>query len=445
MALGGLAVAGYLELLRAHGLELAAEAVEAVSLALQLEARGLQPATNGVVLGLRLLRVLGELFDGVPSFVEALIRDRGAVAQLLDAERQLFDLVLACERAFVRAGGAAADDPRLFDVGAIEGDDRAKAAADHAEARLGVVDDDDAPEQRVHERADAVVATDQPGSNADDAALLLQIEGVDVADGGDGQELRTALLAGLQRLDGFESGLLVLDEDGMEAVFEGGVNGHLEARGHAKLAGEKPDNARELGGLAQAARLEILDERLAHDEHIACARSNAIVLDLDAAQGFQATFEEVELTQVLVTGGLVVPDLVLDAQKAGANVLRGSAGGVHLVLGAEEQGAEVRETASVADELDEQLLPACEHGRGLAVELGDAAGGALRVRLGRPEAALIGVGAIPKLLSTAADGGVLTLRGFEGLSALLDERLRRLGLSDDLKATTPSSTSVLVS
>ena len=121
-----------------------------------------------------------------------------------------------------------------------------------------------------------------------------------MADGVEGEELGAALLAPLEGGDRFEGDRFVLDDDGVEALFEGGVDRDLETRGHLELPRKQANDTRDLRRFAEAAGLELLHERLAHDEHVPRAGGDTIVLGLDAAERIEAAFQVVELAQVVV-------------------------------------------------------------------------------------------------------------------------------------------------
>ncbi len=165
-----------------------------------------------------------------------------------------------------------------------------------------VFTDDDAAEERVDERAEAGFAADELGRDADDALLLGHVHRVDVADGIEREELGTPAALALEHIDGAHSVGFGLDHDSVETRFEGGTDREFEARRNAKLAREDADDAGEFGWLTERAGVDAVNERVAHEEDVAGADSDAVVLGVDALESVEAAFERVEFAQVQLVG-----------------------------------------------------------------------------------------------------------------------------------------------
>ena len=415
----GLGGAGQLAAALVDGGQVAAQAVQAGLLAVALAAGGVE---LGAALGVGAVAVGGELheaFDRLAGAGDLLVVLRHERLQLGDAGGDLVHLALAGEGEGVFGGGgeSAREHAGGVEEGAVHGDDRAQPAAQHAAGGAQVLDHDDAPEEGVDEVAEAVFAAHEAGGDADDAALLLQVEGMDAAQGVEGEELGAAGGAFAQEGDGAEGLLLAFDDDGVEAVFEGGVDGGLEAGGHAHVAREEAGHAIDLGGLAEAAGAHVLDQHLAHDEHVAGAVGDALVLVAHALQQVEAVAQGVEFARALPPGGLALGQLGLHAGEAFAGPGGGFARLGEAGLGGGGAFALFGEAAAVADEFDEQVLAAGLDGvQTGAVLVGGGAPGGVR------DAVVEGGELAAQLLGAAVDGGVLALGDGEGVAGVGEGR-----------------------
>ena len=207
---------------------------------------------------------------------------------------------------------------------ALAGDGVAEAALDDAAAGLDVLDDDGAAEQGVDEGAVAVVAADQLGGDADDAGL-----------GGQGQ--RRALLPGVEGerddapgalvqedLHGVQGFVRALEEDGVEVVGEGGLDGLLEAGGGADEVAHDADDAGDAGGL-------ILAGDAAAAEEGAQALVHALALRLQLMQHLQAIAGAGEASLALAARSFDVAqagggEVVIAGQLAAARLRFGGGG-----------------------------------------------------------------------------------------------------------------------
>ena len=195
----------------------------------------------------------------------------------------------------------------------------------------------------------------------------------------------------------------------MEALFEGGIDGDFEAGGYLDLARQQANHTMNLGWFAEAARRNAVDQRLAHDEHVACARGDAVVLRLDPAEGVKPAFKVVECTKVVVSGRFVGADLFLDAAEPFACGIGLRAASVQLLFSFDHGGPAVREAPPVANEVGDHG-PALGARLGLfVVEIAEAARGADRFGFHGGRAAVIGFRAVSQLLDAASDGRVVAL------------------------------------
>ena len=74
-------------------------------------------------------------------------------------------------------------------------------------------------------------------------------------------------------------------------------------------------------GSPKRSRFDPVDQRLSHDEGVASARRNAVVLRLHTPERVEPALEVIELAQLLVRRRLVGPDLFLDAPEPLARVV----------------------------------------------------------------------------------------------------------------------------
>ena len=198
--------AGDIGLAGADGVHVAAQTKEALTFAFEVEACALEFATEESVCRLGLVAADGELVDGGACVGDLVGAGIGAGTKCFDPFWQLLEFPLAAERALVRAGSAARDHAGGLDVDTIQGDYRAERTLDHAQPGLHVLDHDDAAKQGIDELFEARLAADQLGGDANHPALLLEVEGVDVSDRFEGEELGAAMFAPLERGDRFECG-----------------------------------------------------------------------------------------------------------------------------------------------------------------------------------------------------------------------------------------------
>ena len=123
---------------------------------------------------------------------------------------------------------------------AIAGDDAAHAPAQDAQGGIEVVHDDGAAQQRVHDSPEALLALHQSAGHAEDAALLHDVEGVDLLQAVQWEDDDAA---GLLLGQGFDSGqgvLLALHYHGLEVLGQRRLDGPIEPLGHADQAAEHP-------------------------------------------------------------------------------------------------------------------------------------------------------------------------------------------------------------
>ena len=412
---------------------LAADAVQAVALAFA-GAQGLVEGGAALFVGaVALLDEAGEVVDGFAGAVDLLAVRPDDALELHDLAGKLVDLALAGEAEGALGVGhdTAGDDAGGVEEDAVERDDRAEAAADHPPGDPHVLDDDDAAEEGINEVAEAAVAADEAGSDADDAALLLQVERVDLAQAIEGQELGAAASPFPEELDGVEGLGLAFDDDGVEVVLEGGVDGGFEAGGDAQVAGEQADDAGDLGRFAEAARLHVLDEDLAHDEGVARAGGDAFALGLDALEDFEAALEVVEAAEGLLARLFEVAQLVADAGEPFAGAGGGLAGLAEARLGGGGERAQVGAAAAVGDVVREQHPPALADARRLGA-LGGGAGGTFRNGALLPDAFVEGGDLAAELLGAAVQGGVLALGEGERLAGAFERGAERFDLVGQL-------------
>ena len=400
---------------------LAPDAVQAIPFPLA-GAQGVVEGGTARLVGLvALLDEAGEAIDGLAGALDLFATGPDDLLKLGDLARELIDLALAgeAEGALGVGGEPAGDHAGGVEEDAVQCDDGAEAAGEHALRDAHVLDDDDAAEERIDEIAEARLAADKAGGDADDPALLLEVERVDLAQAVEGEELGASAGALAQKLDGMEGLGLALDDDGVEVVFEGGVDCGLKAGGDAEMAGEEADHAGHLGRFAETARLHILDENLPHDEGVARAGGDALALGLDALEDFEAPLEVVERAERFLPGFFELPQLMLDAGEA----LAGAGGCLTSLpkarLGGGGALAQVGAPAAIAHVLQEELpAPLVDAVRFRA--LGRGASGALGGKALLPDALFEGSDLAAKLLGATMERRVLPLGNGEGLAGTLE-------------------------
>ena len=207
--LGGLLVkgaAGQLAAADENGGHIAAEAVETVAFALAGVEGVVEGAAALLVGAIALLDEAGEALDGLARRLDLLAVGLDDLFEVGDLGGNLVDLALAGEAEGALGGRseAAGDDAGGVEEDAIERDNSAETAGEHAPRDLQVLDDDDASEEGIDEIAVAAVAADEPGGDADDTALLLEVERVALAEAVEGEELGAPTGAFAEELDGVE-------------------------------------------------------------------------------------------------------------------------------------------------------------------------------------------------------------------------------------------------
>ena len=229
---------------------------------------------------------------------ELLGADLGALAAARRSAGELVEFVLAAELALFGAGRAAGDDAVRLDVGAVERDHAAERAADHPLPGGDVLADDDAAEERVDQRPELRLAAHELRRDADDALLLLTCSA--------GRRGGRRRAGGTGRGPPRRRWSVSIAASACASVST--TTAWSRCSSAALIANSRPGGTRiwrasrptmpvNLRRLAEAARGDAVDQRLAHDEDVARPGGDAVVLGLDAPQRVEAAFELVQFAQ----------------------------------------------------------------------------------------------------------------------------------------------------